>query len=332
MPLIYLETETLIFSETIAPLTRACVGRAAVYNTPTPVRVGHSSVLNTPTRAHVGIAAVLNVMSRATPGTAIVLGTHTTAHMGRAAIKNTLAAVHAGRSAVRKLFTAVMQRGVAAVDMAVTGKRVLGRHRIANDTVEGYVVYVGRGAMPDFTQPPNAFNPTLPVSFAVTPPVTGTLVLWVVTRKRNKYGIESQNTQPHYINIDTDGNEVLGVVSTPIISGVVSVEDEYFRVFLSYPGYATDTDRADTWRVYVGVGAPPVPGVDTPVATGTITGTGGAVRVGPYPTGGIDYYFAATVYRTEDTTESDAATFELDLPVDPSPPVALNGTSINEEE
>lgn len=200
-----------------------------------------------------------------------------------------------------------------------------GRYRVANDNVEGYVIYIGRGQMPDFTQAPQ-FASGLPANIAITPPGSGTLVLWVVKRYRDKYGLESQNTQPQFINIDSSGNEVLGLVSTPVILDGIAVEDENFLIFTSYPGLATDKHPADTWRLYVGQGTPPVPGVDTPAYTGSIVGSSQiGINVGPYHTGGVNYYFALTVYRTQDGTESAAATFEIDLPADPAVPVPLPG-------
>ena len=216
------------------------------------------------------------------------------------------------------------------ITAAYTAQRY-GRFRIANAAVEGYVVYVGYGAMPDFTVAPAGFGAALPVAFAITPPGVGTQELWVVTRKRNAYGVESQNTHPQKINIDTAGNEVLGTLTAPVINTVISVEDEKFRVFAQYPGFNTDTDPADTWRVYVGAGVAPVPGVDVPAAEGSMVSSDQAgINVGPYATGGITYYFAVTVVRAADSEESAAATFILALDADPAPVVPVHGGFVAE--
>lgn len=211
-------------------------------------------------------------------------------------------------------------------------RSIRGRGRVANTAVEGYVVYVGYGQMPDFMAAPAGFATALPVPVTITPPLAGTVTLWVVTRRRNTYGVESQNTQPTFITIDTAGNEAYGPLSAPSISGVIAVEDESFVVQMAYPGFATDTDPADTWRLYVGAGVAPVPGVDVPVNTGTVTAGIANCKVGPYPTGGITYYFAVTVYRTVDGVTSAAGTFQFVLPADPAEPQATPGVTIADNE
>lgn len=224
------------------------------------------------------------------------------------------------------------RRGIAAWFMHAYNRVIRGRGRIANDAVTGYTVYVGYGQMPDFTAAPAGFGATLPVPLTITPPVSGTVVLWVVTRARDAYGLESQNTQPQFIQIDTAGNEVLGVVSLPLIPAVILIEDDAFLVQLSYPGFATDPDPADYFILYVGVGVPPVPGVDTPVTMESIGDVLAVASVGPYPTGGITYYFAVTVYRSADGFESAAGLYEVTLPADPALPLAVPGGFIADNE
>jgi len=216
------------------------------------------------------------------------------------------------------------RRGVAAIHNDFTSIIRAGRHRVANDNYEGYVVYVGYDQMPDFTADPDAFSATRPVVFAITPPLVGTSDLNVVLRSRSKFGLENQNSVPTIITIDTAGDEVLGPLSSPSFLSVVSIEDEYFKVFIKYPGYDTDLDRGDGFKVYVGEGVLPVPGVDTPVATGT-SSLDANVTIGPYPTGGMTYYLAVTVFRTEDSAESTAAETTLVLGADPLTPMFVPG-------
>ena len=203
-------------------------------------------------------------------------------------------------------------------------KSVKGRTRVANDALEGFVVRVGYGGMPDFTQPPDGFNPTRPVSCSVVPPSAGTEDLWVVLRSRNAYGLESQNQQVKIITINWDGDEELGDLSAPTDVQITSVEDEAFLIFASYLGYHSDPHPGDTWKVYLKADTPPTPGVDTPVATGAVIGDSMQVTVGTYPEGSKTYYVAVTVYRDEDDEESSAGTSSLTLPADPLTPTPVN--------
>ncbi len=197
-----------------------------------------------------------------------------------------------------------------------------GRIRIENNAVEGYVVYIGYGSMPDFTSP-DEFSDMLPIDVSIIPPVSGTENLYITLRKRNRYNLESQNQQVKIITIDTNGDEALGNISAPIGAEMTAIIDEGFLIAASYPGYNTDTNKANTWKIYVKADTPPVPGVDIPVATGSIKGTTLQVSTGPYPDGNKTYYLAVTVYRTEDSEESAASESSLVLPADPLTPVSV---------
>ena len=266
------------------------------------------------------------------------MATYTSERQGQSQVFNTFTPERRGVSCVYASVFTSEHRGVAKIFNSFTSERQgvscvyasafvserQGRFRVENDAVEGYVIYVGYDQMPDFTAAPDGFNATRPVAFAITPPGAGTSDLHVVIRARNKFGLESQNSVPTIITIDTNGNEMLGPLSAPSLLSVVSIEDEYFKVFIKYPGYDTDLDRGDVFNVYVGEGVAPVPGVDTPVATGT-TSLDANVTIGPYLTGGMTYYFAVTVFRNEDSAESVAAETTLVLGADPSTPVSVPG-------
>jgi len=215
--------------------------------------------------------------------------------------------------------------------MEITNK-VRGRIRIANNAVEGYVVYVGENQMPDFTQGPDGFSATRPVSVSITPPPSGTTNFWVVMRKRNAYGVESQNQKVLVITVNSDGNEELGALSAPIGLQMTCVENEAFLVYARYPGFYQDTNPGDTWKVYVKKGSAPVPGTDEPVVTGGIASGVMQVLVGAYPDGNATYYGAVTVYRTADGEESEAATTELVLSADPAIPIPVNSGWVEYED
>ena len=203
-----------------------------------------------------------------------------------------------------------------------------GRGRIANDALEGYVVYVGEDAMPDFTAAPAEFSATRPIDVTVTPPGAGTLDLWVVLRARSKYGLESPNQHPQIITIDTAGDEELGPLTTPTDAAIVTADDDYFIVSATYLGHDSDANPADTWNIYFAATTPPTPGVDAPVATGSVGTAKMAARIGPYATGGLTYHLAVTVERSADSEESAADTDSIVLGADPLTPTAVPGRAV----
>lgn len=217
----------------------------------------------------------------------------------------------------------IIRRGRYRVLNAFSNEH-LGRHFIENESVEGYVVYVGYDELPDFENDPDGFAASLPVSFSVSTPDPGeTYDLYIVVRKRNKYNVESQNQQPEIVIIDSNGDKQLSTLSAPDSAALHTASNDYLRVLASYSGFTEDADPADSWNVYLGEGSAPTPGVDTPVWTGSV-GQFLAVNIGPYTSGGITYYLAVTVSRSEDGEESVAATDSLTLDDDPATPVPVN--------
>lgn len=141
-------------------------------------------------------------------------------------------------------------------------------HRVADDSLARHELYVGEDKMPDFdaSSQPVQTSTSLPFTWTPTPPGSGTLKLYAVTRERNKYGLLSFNQHPTIIEIDTAGDEVLGPLTDPEILSVVDGDSGEIIVTARYPR-GVDRDEADKWDLYVENGVDPVPGSDTPVAT-----------------------------------------------------------------
>jgi hypothetical protein len=145
--------------------------------------------------------------------------------------------------------------------------------RIADSAFDLYELYVGEDTEPDFsaTGQPVATSPTLPFLWTPTPPASGaTLDLHLVVRKRNEYNLDSFNVFSKILRIDSVGSEVLGPVTAPDNVSVYDDVTDSIRVITKYVK-SDDTTPADTWDVYVEVGIDPVPGVDTPKFTGSMT-------------------------------------------------------------
>lgn len=141
-------------------------------------------------------------------------------------------------------------------------------YRVADNSLSRYELYVGEDVMPDFggVGQPVATETSLPVSWTPTPPGAGTLKLYAVTRKRNKYNLLSHNQHPTIVEIDDTGDEVLGPLTAPEILRVLDRESGELIVQARYPR-GIDRNEADTWELYVEAGIDPDPDLDSPVAT-----------------------------------------------------------------
>ena len=182
------------------------------------------------------------------------------------------------------------------------------KHRVANDSLERYELYVGEDAMPDFegVGQPVKTSASLPFTWSPTPPGVGTTKLYAVTRLRNKYNMLSLNQHPTIIEIDTAGDEVLGPLSDPEILQVMDSETAGEIIVIARYPRDVDRDEADTWNLYVKLGADPVVGVDSPVSTasfGIPAGVDYAWRITEDSlTPGATYHIRVTVTRDGDGT------------------------------
>lgn len=146
----------------------------------------------------------------------------------------------------------------------------LGRFQVKRTAVDLYEVYAGIDADPDLDAAPAATSATLPITYALTPPVSGEREYRITLRKRNAFNLVSQNTYTHNITIDSTGALVGGEVSAPQNTTIENVGSGKLRVRSYYP-MSQDSSPADTWIAYVTTdGSTPDPSVDTPISFGAI--------------------------------------------------------------
>lgn len=306
--------------------TRRMTGRASIYMTVEGSgQVGSFNLFGGFDRVHTGLHRIRWARYSTARGGRFSVKMYVAfvRQTGQFRIFNQCAASRTGQHRIYERYDPIRRTGRFNVFEALTAGHK-GRCRVSNNAAEGYAVYVGYDGPPDFSQDPDGFGTSLPVSFSVTTPPSGTTDLYVVLRKVNRYGLESQNQYAQVITIDSNGDEALGPISAPEILDAVTGVDDEFNVYIAYRGIDTDANPADTWRLYVKKDTPPVPGTDTPVATGSASAQGAAI-VGPYTEGDATYHIAATVYRTADSLESSAATTSIVLGADPLTPVGLVG-------
>jgi hypothetical protein len=159
----------------------------------------------------------------------------------------------------------------------------VGRCRVAND-VGGYVLYVGIDAEPDLTAPPQAYGVSLPISFPVSTPPTGTRAFHLLVRLRDSYGLESGNQRSRIVTIDSSGNLVLPDFGPPADLIVSATEGPSIRVRATYPTFSLDEEPADRWRVWV-KSTVPDPVTDSPDVDFDVSFHFVKDLPGPYATG-----------------------------------------------
>lgn len=214
----------------------------------------------------------------------------------------------------------VTQEGYAGIFVPfLTGEA--GRAAIANNAVEGYAVYVGVNGMPSFSTPSN-FSSTLPVSVSVTPPGSGTETLWVVVRKRDKYGLYSQNQNPTLLVINSSGQLVLPAVLVPTALLLNPSAGGQIRVMAKYATFNNDPYPATQWQVWVDTVTPNTsnpPTLIAPVLAESLVTS----LVGPYTPG--TYFVSVGLYRSQDSQLGPVLTATVVIPIVPVKPTAVPG-------
>lgn len=167
--------------------------------------------------------------------------------------------------------------------------------RVADDSKAVYELFVGINGPPNFAAPPQATSASLPISWA--PTGSGTRVLHIVVRLRNKYDLESFNVFEQVRTINGAGAEQPTAVAAPLDVKLYDAETSYATVMAKY-NKSDDPTPADTWDIYVKVGSIPVIGTDplTLSIPMTFAGieAGLLTEVGPYAPGSVLWVIVVT--------------------------------------
>lgn len=210
-------------------------------------------------------------------------------------------------------------RGVSGVQ-GVFDTSHSGAGRTAND-IAGYNLYVGEGALPDLDAAPSAFSATLPVSVAITPPVSGTKSLYAVVRRQDEYGLESRNQNAYRFLINAAGDEVRLPLSSPASLQLSEKLGGYVHALAIYPALSDEEDPPTHWKVWAGT-TPPDVVVDTPAVTATMSRVL-AAQLGPFSPGVV--YVKAAAYRQSDMSISAVLSGSITLSATPGTPRAVLG-------
>lgn len=184
------------------------------------------------------------------------------------------------------------------------GNGIGGSYRVAND-IAGYVIYIGEDGPPIFNGSPQGYSATLPVTVAITPPVSGTTAFHVVVRKRNPHGIESPNQYATIIVVDSTGAQVLHPLLTPQDVLAIPQPNGKIRILAKYPTLGIDPHPPNEWRFWISAGTID-PLVDLPTATSTPMTNTVLKSIGTFTAG--TYNVVVGVFRDQDSALTYAET------------------------
>jgi len=151
------------------------------------------------------------------------------------------------------------------VSAAVTyTEKLTGLYRVGDTALARYELFLGEDVDPDFVTPVDT-SATLPFSYALAPPLIGTLEYRAVVRQRNQYDLSNFNLWTRKFVIDDAGLLVVPTPSPPDNIALTGTAGGMVTVSATYnPDH--DETQADTWLIYYrGDGTDPTVGVDTPL-------------------------------------------------------------------
>jgi hypothetical protein len=210
--------------------------------------------------------------------------------------------------------------------------------RIKDTTMNRYELYAGIDANPNLDGAASTTSATLPFTYALSTPVSGTREHRITVRKRNSLGLTSLNNFYRSFIVDNTGALVGSEISAPQDISVENVGDKSLRIRASYSA-ALDDDPADTFIIYAtDDGVDPDPTVDTPITIGTvgdadiITGKSYISFVLDSATYGLEWNTTIKVIvrmlRSGDSVESDNLDIVTTVIDSGEPAVIANGQDV----
>jgi len=237
-------------------------GRASLANPFSATASGRAMLIYIPaiTRS-AGMFSLANTFANTASGRASVRAGFAARMSGRASVLQDHLARAAGAASISRTFE-TRASGSASIMLNLSA-RVLGVYRTANDALDRFELYVGEGASPDLTTTPAATSATLPMSYALAAPGSGSTDYHVVVKRRNIFGLASQNVYERVVTVNANGSTTQGLTS-PRDTTMTAQAASYVQV-RSYYDWNADASPADSWAVYVTTdGSDPDPDNDTP--------------------------------------------------------------------
>lgn len=136
------------------------------------------------------------------------------------------------------------------------------KHNTVQSSLDRYELYAGVDANPTFTTA-STTSATLPFTYALSAPVSGTREHRYTVRKRNEYNLVSLNNYWRKTVVNSAGANVTSTLTSPQNTRLVQIGDGKLRLTSAYP-YGLDSSPATKWIVYTTTsGVDPDPAVDT---------------------------------------------------------------------
>jgi hypothetical protein len=186
-----------------------------------------------------------------------------------------------------------------------------GLYRVSQSSLSKWSLYAGTDTFPSFASPVTTAT-SLPFTYALTPPGSGSRTYRLACRYTDAYGVSSYNCATHDIAINSSGANVTTEVSWPYDVALTETAGGYVQLTAKYPTGIDSTD-ADKFRYYVKTDGTTATtgGSYTDAAMSFGFGLGGArilnVKLGPYSYG-TPVSVLVTAYRTTGSKQSTNTT------------------------
>lgn len=122
-------------------------------------------------------------------------------------------------------------------------------YHVTNSSENRYELFAGVDADPTLTGSAATTSATLPFTYALSAPPSGTREHRITVRKRNQYGLSSLNTLYHSTFVNSAGANVGTGLSSPENIALTNIGNGELRITAAYP-YTSDSSPADKWILY----------------------------------------------------------------------------------
>jgi hypothetical protein len=226
-------------------------------------------------------------------------------------------ALGVGSTAMSPVRCRTMQLGLSGIYGVMTAQQQ-GGSRIQNNIV-GFNLYVGLNAIPDLTQAPVAFSNSLPFSYTLPLPGSGTRTYYILVQAQDHYGLVSQNQYYTTLTLDSSGNQVFPAATPPVNLILYAEPGSAIRVLATYPGYYTDASPATSWNIWIS--SSPISTSNPPQAVVDVNSAQlltDQITYGP----GL-WYVGVALFRASDSLLSTALLGTITIPVGPIQPIPV---------
>lgn len=175
-------------------------------------------------------------------------------------------AVSVGNTTPEPMREVVILYANAAASPMVSGV-LRGVTRVAVGGIEGYRIWAGQDAEPDYSEEADLELPTLPADIVLTPGH----VYFLRAVYRNAYGLESAPQRIADLRVNVEGGVDEGPPMGPSAVSLATGPDGAILIQAQYLPNMETVARATHWRIYIDEDAPIDLDMSTPIGTTVVT-------------------------------------------------------------